>query len=155
MTFCAAQAGVFSGQWETGDGVVEGYDAPTFGRVAGTAIRAKLTIVVIFVRMTGIAIRGCSLVAVGMTGLTLNTGMFPDQREAGTAMVERDIGPLRRLMAGTAIRAELSVVVIFIRVAGVAILWCTFVGIVHMARFAGYGIVRPCQWESGIGMIEG
>ena len=40
-------------------------------------------------------------------------------------MVEGDIGPLRWLMAGTAIRAKLTVVIILVGMTGIAILWRT------------------------------
>jgi len=69
-------------------------------------------------------------------------------------MVERDIGPLRRLMAGAAVRAELTVMVVLVGMTGIAILGRAFVRIVHMTRLAGSACMRPCQRETRTAVIE-
>lgn len=98
MTLCTTQAGMFPGQREAGNGMVEIDIAPALRRVAGTAIRAKLTVVIILVGVAGITVGGRTLIPIGVASLTLNAGMFSDQREARAAVIECDIRPFRRFM---------------------------------------------------------
>ena len=58
-------------------------------------------------------------------------------------------------MTGTAVRAELSVVVILGGVTGKTIGGCTLEHTVGVTRFTVGVRVRPCQWEAGIAVIEG
>ena len=135
--------------------MIKARTTPSFGRMTGTTVRAKLTVMVIIIGVTGKTIRRRSLITIRMAGFALHTAMFPGKRETGIAMVEGNIRPLRWLMTGTAIRAELTVVVILVSVAGIAIFWRTFVYIVRMAGFAGDIRMRSCQRETRIAMVEG
>lgn len=93
---------------ETGIVMVERCVSPPAGRVAGTAIRTKLTVVLVLVGMTGITIGGRPLVTIGMTGFALNVVMLAGKWETGIAMIETNVGPFGRLMAGAAIGAKLT-----------------------------------------------
>lgn len=64
-----------SNQWESRIVVIEGNIGPLRRLMAGPAVGAKLTVVVILAGMTGIAIRGRSLKTIGMAGCTGNTRM--------------------------------------------------------------------------------
>lgn len=99
MTLLAVHFGMFPFERETGLVMVEGSVAPSVGRVTGTAIGAELTVMLVLRGVTGIAIGGRALVAVGMTCLALYACMFAIEREAGVVMVEVHIRPAGGLMA--------------------------------------------------------
>lgn len=77
------------------------------------------------------------------------------QREACVVMIECDIGPLRRFVAGTTIRSELPIMFIPAGMTGITILWRAFVGIVRMTRLAGNVGMRASQREASVAMVEG
>ena len=78
MTGFAFKLGMMPDQWECGIVVIEGYISPSTGIVAGAAVCAKLTVVVIFCGMARITICGRAFIyAVGMAGSALDIVMFP------------------------------------------------------------------------------
>jgi len=121
MAFCAIQAGMLSNQRETGHAMIEACATPTAGFVTGAAVRAELTVMVIIRSVTCITVRGCSFVAVGVACCAWNSTVSSVKREASIVMIEVHVGPLRGFMAGTAIGAELTVVLILAGMASVTI----------------------------------
>lgn len=136
MTTRTIQPGMFSRQREAGNGMVEVRVAPTAGRMTGTAIRAKLTVVRILVGVTGITVRGRTLVAVRMAGGASYSSVRTLERETCKVVVEVHIRPLGRLMTGATVCTELAVVMVLIGMTGIAIGGRAFVT-VRMARLAG------------------
>lgn len=117
--------------------MVKGHITPSAGVMTGAAIRPKLPVVLILTGVAGITVRGRALVyTVGMAGGTLNAGMLSSQRETGFAVIKTDIGPFRGLMTGTAIRTELSVVLVLAGMACETIRRRTLEYIIGMAGFA-------------------
>ena len=136
MTARTIQPGMFSGQREAGNGMVEVRIAPTAGCMTGTTIRAKLTVVCILVGVTGITVRGRTLVAVRMAGSASYSGVSTLEWETCKVVVEVHIRPLGWLVTGATVRTELAVVVVLVGMAGIAIGGRTLVT-VRMARLAG------------------
>ena len=136
MTARTIQPGMFSGQRETGNGMVEVRIAPTAGCMTGTTIRAKLTVVSILIGVTGITVRGRTLVAVCMAGGTSYSSVSAFKRETCKVVIEVHIRPLGWLVTGATVRTELAVVVVLVGMAGIAIGGRTLVT-VRMARLAG------------------
>lgn len=63
--------------------MIEGGIVPLRGRVTGTAIRAKFSIMLVILLMAGIAIRGRALVNIILVALfAFGPSMFPFQFEA-------------------------------------------------------------------------
>ncbi len=115
--------GMFARQRERRPAVVEGGIFPAHRVVAGGAIGAELPIVRVFCRVTAVAVGGgVGVHVVDMARLTFHLCMTAHQSEAGAAVVEVDIAPIRRVVAEGAIGAELPVVIVIFGVTTVAIL---------------------------------
>ena len=116
--------------------------------MAGRAIRAELPVVFIVVAMTGIAIlRRAFEDAVHMTTRASHAGMRARQLEGRKIMVKTGRLPGAGGMAGRAIRAELSLVVVVLLMTGIAILRRAFEDAVHMTRLTRHINMRPGQRE--------
>ena len=144
---------MFSGQWEASNAMVEVRITPTAGCMTGTTIRAKLTVVCILVGVTGITVRGRTLVAVRMAGGASYSGVSALERETGKVVVEVHIRPLGRLMTGTTIRTELAVMMVLIGVTGITVRGRTLVT-VRMAGLACNTRMRCLEWEAGQAVVE-
>lgn len=153
MTARTIQPGMFPGQREAGNGMVEVRIAPTAGRMTGTTIRAKLTVVCILVGVTGITVRGRSLVTIRMAGGASYSGVSTLERETGKIMVEVYIRPLGWLVTGTTVRTELTVVMVLVGMTGIAISGSTLVT-VRMAGLAGNARMGCLERETGLAVIE-
>ncbi len=155
VTRGAIHAGVLPRQREAGAVVVETHVPPRRGIVTRRAIRAELPVVRIFRRMATVAIlRRPFELPVGVTRSAIHGGVLPRQRETGIVVVETHVPPFGRRVAGGAIGAELPVVCVFCRMATVAVLWCAFEGVVHMAGFTFNLIMRAHQSEAGAAVVE-
>jgi len=128
---------------------------PTASSMTGRTDRTKLTVVCIFGGMAGVTIPGRTFVnPIDMTGFTLGVGVDTGQWEICFAVIETHIFPTAGVMAGCAIRAELTIMCILLSMTGKTILGCTFENIVHMTGCALYIEMQTCKRESGLGMIE-
>jgi len=88
--------------------------------MAGCTIGPILPVMFIFVTCHTLA--GCTFInAVLMAFCTLKIRMFSHQREAGIVVIEVHIAPAAGGMAGTAIRAELSVMCVLAGMTGITI----------------------------------
>jgi hypothetical protein len=102
--------------------------------MTGAALCAELTAVCILIGVTGITIRWHAFVhPVAVTANTGGVEVTARQREGGFVMIEVHIFPTAGHMAGGAIGAELSIMFVSIRVAGITVLGCPFENIVDMA----------------------
>jgi len=133
----ALNVGMFAGKREGRIIVIEVYIAPAACCVAGTAIRTKLPVMFILRSMTGITIGWRALIfSVDMARCALHIGMPSGKCKPGIAVIKADIRPFCGFMAGTAIRAELSVMFVLARMAGKTIGWRTLEHIIYVAGFA-------------------
>jgi hypothetical protein len=89
-----------------------------------------------------------------MTGCTLNDSVRPPQREGSVIVIEKHILPATGDMALRTDRPKLASMGIVSRVAGKAILWCTFIDPVHVTGFTGDLYMCACQLEHGKVVIE-
>lgn len=71
------------------------------------------------------------------------------QWEVGAIMIERCIIPVRWVVAGCAIRAKFTVVLIFIFMAGITVDWCALEDIVYVAFLASHLAMLAFKFESG------
>ena len=95
---------------------------PSAWVMAGTTIRAKLSIVVVIVCMTGITIRRRAFVnTIDMARAALDIGVSSRKREAGIVVIEGYIAPTTGGMTCSAVRTELSIVVVLVCVACITI----------------------------------
>jgi hypothetical protein len=85
----------------------------------------------------------------------LETSVMPNQWEGCIVMIEGSIPPAIRIMACSAIRAELAIMGIFCRVAGVTILWSPFIDTVRVTGLACQACMFSGQRECGVIVIEG
>ena len=101
--------------------------------MAGTTVRAKLTLVLISCRMARITIFGRAFVyVVNMTGLALDTYMRPRQCKSRFAVIECHILPAAGVMAACTSRAHLAFMHILRGVTGETVFGGTLVSSVHM-----------------------
>ena len=106
--------------------------------------------------MTGVAICRCALIdAIDMARGALNIFMFSSKRESGQPVVEIDIRPFCRLMTGSTICAKLTVMIILRCVTGITIFRRAFIYIIHVTGRAGDTLMRACQRETCIAVVEG
>lgn len=85
----------------------------------------------------------------GMTALASHVHMRAGQREVAAAVVKGGILPIRGVMAGGAVRAELTVVFVILAVTGIAVGGCAFVHVIYMALFTAHFRVFAFQFEGG------
>jgi hypothetical protein len=108
-------------QWEVALGVIEGYLLPILRCVAGSAVRPKLSIVLIVGGVTTVASLGSILeLPALMTALAGNLVVLSLKREAGLVVIEGDPLPILRGVTGGAVLTELAIMRIFKGVAIVA-----------------------------------
>ncbi len=146
---------MFAYQWERGVAVIEICIAPTTGIMASAAIGSETTAVFIIVCVTGITTCRCSLVSIRVTGVTRQVFVLPCQREAGICVIEGRTTPIVRGVAGATIRAELTVMGIFVRMAGVASAGRALINAVCVAGIAGGIAVLSGQRETCVAVVEG
>jgi hypothetical protein len=102
--------------------VIEGRATPAVRRMASPTIRAELSVMGIFVCMTGVTGAGRPLVnAIYMAGFAFSIFMLSCQRETRVAVVEGCPTPTVRGMTCPTILTELSVMGIIRCMAGVTI----------------------------------
>ena len=77
------------------------------------------------------------------------------QRESGTTVVEIHVFPSAGNMTGSTIRAKLTHMCIFGRVACITILWRAFIQTIYMTGFTNDIHMQAVQRESRAAMIEG
>lgn len=130
---------VTSIQWEACIGMIESCPTPTTGSMTGSTICAELAVVSVLGSMTSVAILRCAFEnTVLMTGSTLGITVPSSQCKPGIlGMIEGHIPPAARVMAGTTIRAELSVMGVPCSVTAITILRCTFENPVLMTGCTG------------------
>ena len=80
--------------------------------------------------------------------------MLPNQRKSRIVVIEGRVAPAAGNMAGSAIRSKLSAMRVFGRVTRVAILRCTFIDTVSMARCAGEIRVLARQGKSRLAVVK-
>ena len=150
MTTRASHRGVFSGQFEGGQVVVEGGWFPGGGCVAGSAACTVPTSMGVAILMTGIAVVWSALVeAVDMATRASHRGVFTGQFEGGQVVIEGGWFPTVYGMAGTTSRAKVAVVIVVLLVAGIAVAGSAMVDMVDMATRTGGCGVFACQFEKG------
>jgi len=134
MTGTALSIRVFSRKRETGVVMVECHITPPTRAMAGTTIRAKLSIMLIFGRVAGITTRRRSFInTIGVAGTALSVRMLSGKRETGIVVIKIHITPFDRFVACIALCPKLSIMVILIGMARVTICWRTFIHSVGMA----------------------
>ncbi|OIN88161.1 MAG: hypothetical protein AUJ21_11330 [Anaerolineae bacterium CG1_02_58_13] len=148
MTTRACHAGMRARQLEGRKIMVKTGRLPGAGGMAGRTIRAELPLVIVVLLMTGIAIlRRAFINAVLMATRASHAGMRARQLEGRKIMVKTGRLPGAGGMAGRAIRAELSLVVVVLLMTGIAILRRAFEDAVHMTRLTRHINMRPGQRE--------
>lgn len=85
---------------------------------------------------------------------TLQSNMCAGQREVALAMIKSSLIPRSCIMTGGTVRAELTVVMIILRVAGIAIRRRAFENIIHVALRARNTDVCAGQREIAFTVIE-
>ena len=89
-----------------------------------------------------------------MTTLTCNARMLAAQWESGASMVKRNVHPLCRFVAGSAVCSELALVMIILPMTRETIHRRAFICLINMAFLAGYVGVRIGQLKGGAIVIE-
>jgi len=134
--------------------VIKSYLAPLGRLMTCLTGFSVLTIVFILWRVAGVAIlRRALIVPIDMTLLARHGCMRPGQWEGRTAVIVGDFAPFGRLVTLSAVRSQLSLMVVLRSVAGVTILGCAFIDAIDMALLAGDSRMRPGQWEGGTAVI--
>lgn len=152
MTLLTCQARVGAGQREVAEVVVKVCIMPIRGVMAGGAIGAVLTVVIIILLMTGITIhRRASGLPVYMTRLTGYICVFALQLESRQAVIELCRSPAIRGVTLTAIQPEAAIVRLVVMVTGVAVLQryreVAQGARVDMALHTGKTYMPACQLE--------
>lgn len=160
VTGLASHRRVFTDQREGEFGVIHARQLPAFGRVAGGAVRPKLTVMAVVFQVTGGAILGRAFEdAVLVTGRTGHHAVFARQFKGGTIVVEGTRFPTAGTMAGGAVCAERALMGVVALVAGVTVLGRGFqVGQGTRANVAlgAFGLgVLSAQLERDQVMVEG
>ncbi len=153
MTGFASDSRMRPGQREGGAAVIVGNLTP-FGRLmALSAVRPKLSLVIVLRRVTGVTIPGCTLEhSIPMASQARNGLVGVSQRE-GLVVIKSDLYPLGWLMTCLAAPAVLTVVLILRGMTGIAILGRAFIGAIHMTGFASDSRMRPGQREGRAAVI--
>lgn len=150
MATRTSHCGVFTGQFEGGQVVVEGGWFPGGGCVAGSAACTIPTSMGVDNFMTGIAVAGCPLVeAVDMATRASHRGVFTGQFEGGQVVIKGGWFPTVDGMAGTTSRAKVAFVIVVPLVAGIAVAGSAMVDMVDMATRTVSCGVFACQFENG------
>jgi hypothetical protein len=140
-------------QWEAA--MVEVGRFPGAGRVAGTAIGAILAVVVILLGMTGVTIGRSPLVnAIDMATGTICLGVCSGQFEGGGIMVESSRKPAIGCVTSRAAGAELAVVRIVLRMAGITSGGGALENTVGVATGTGHLDMLAGQFKRGRIVVE-
>jgi hypothetical protein len=135
--------------------IESGWD-PGIGGMTGTAICPVISVVIIIIFMTGIAITGCACIyVVGMATATGNRCMRAGQFKGGKVVVESGRSPCAGGVTGTAVRPKPAVVVIIFFVTGIAVTRCSLENSIDMTVSTGNRGMRSCQFKAGKIMVEG
>ena len=128
-----------SGEREGCQRVIEGSLFPIYGGVAGGAVVAILSVMLVNFGVAGVAIlRGTLIDAILMAIFAGDIDMLAFQREIAQIMVEGSLFPICGDVAEGAVGAVLPVMLIIFGMAGVAILWGACVDIILVTGFAGH-----------------
>ena len=112
-----------AGQREVAAVMVEIRILPVGRVMAGRAICAKLTVMLVILSVAGITVHRCCLVlSIHMTRLTANFGVFSFQFERREVMVKRCGSPAICRVTLAAIQSEAALMRLIVMVTGVAIL---------------------------------
>ena len=123
--------------------------------MAGGTIRSKLTVVRVPGRVAGIAIPGRALIhIINVTRFTVQIGVCASQRERRIVMIECGVLPAAGVMASRTDRSKLTAVRVPGRVAGVAILWCACMYIIHVAGLTRDVRVQAIKRKRRVVVIE-
>jgi hypothetical protein len=95
-------------QRESGQVVVKGSVCPIRRVVAGIASSSKCPIVLVILRMAGVAILGSAFKTARVAALARHINVFPHKREVRQAMVKFGRLPAFRAVAPTTLCAEFS-----------------------------------------------
>jgi len=97
--------------------VIEVHITPGIGHMAHSAIRPKLSIVIVILLVTGNAILGRSAITVCMATLAFHFRVFPGQLKVGKFMIESPIFPGAGVMTRGAILPEAAIMLVILLVA--------------------------------------
>lgn len=155
MTLGTLQVGMFTNKREARIAVVEGHVAPPARVMTGAAVRAELSIMGILACMTGITIRWSTLVnAICVTGTALNVGMFSRQRESGIVVIESHIAPTAGIVTRSAVRAELTIMLVFRGMTGITILGRPFEHTIGMTGSTLHAGMPARKREAGLVVVK-
>ena len=156
VALCTGHVDVSAGQLESRQIMVECSVRPITCVMTGTTIRTKLAVVMIVLFMARIAIlRRTFENAIHVALSAGNIYVRTCQLEGSQVVIECSILPISCIMASTAIRTELTVMMIVLFMAGITILWCTLEDAVDMTTCTGHADVCTGQFESRQIMIKG
>ena len=117
--------------------VIEGHLRPAIGRMAGAAVIAKLTPMLVILLVTGDTLSRCvDELPVDVTTVAGCIQMGTRKWEDGLSMIEDELGPLRRQVAGATILEELACMDIGFNVTLCAEPWNSHPLTIDVARFA-------------------
>ncbi len=137
-----------AGQREARDGMVEGGGFPAAGGMAGITVRTELAAVLVILLMAGIAIGRRTLKdVVDVTAQASRADVLADQFESGQVMVEEGRFPACWCVAGAAICAKTTLVIIICRMAGVAVSGSALENMSNMTIHTGGNNVLAGQFE--------
>lgn len=135
--------------------MIEGGILPTAGVMASRTDRAELPVMGVIGGVTSHALPRRTLEhTIRVTIFARHTRMRTREREARAAVVEIHILPRGRVVAGTAVGSELTVVLVIRRVTGKTIGRRSLESSVGMAGGAGGSLVGAHQFESCLAVIE-
>jgi hypothetical protein len=152
----ARSVAVIAGQWKTRLAVIEGSTAPTAGGVAGGAVGAEGAVVGVVLTVAAHTSRGRpGVLPVLVTRGTRYAGVLAVEWETRLAVIEGCAAPTACRVAGSAVRAEGTIVGVVLTVAAHTSRGCPGVLSILVAGGAGHAGVLAVQRESGLIMIEG
>lgn len=123
--------------------------------VTGSAVCTEHAGVKSRLGMTGNACCGQPLeLPAAMTALTRHVHVRAGQREVAAAVVEGGVLPTGRVVTGGAVRAKLTVMLVILTVAGVAIAGRAFVHIVQVALLTAHIRMFPFEFERRQVVVE-
>ena len=154
MAFLAFQFGMLPHQWKCSIVVIEGRIAPAIRAVTGTAVDAKLAVMLVIVCMTGITVCGCAFVPICMTCLALEIRVPAGQRECSVVVIEGHVLPGRGLVTRSTLRSKLAAVCIVIGMAGIAVLRRALIDSVHMTGSALHICMTATQGKGGVVVVK-
>lgn len=155
MTGFALNIAMLPGQRKACIGMVKRHIGPFCGLMAGSTVGAKLSVMIVILGMTGIAIGGSTFVGiVHMTGGAGHLRMRASQLEPRGRMIKMNIAPFCRFVTTGAICTKLTVVMVIFRVTGETIRWRTTIDSIGMAIGARQAAVTAVQRKARERMIK-